>query len=203
MNIYEANSVARWYMAQYMKEKQAQYEKNFPEANFQFPIPSFHCVSLEQCVELIERVSGMKIKLGAAGPALTMCSAEVYHGYLVEFARDYALRNGMTNDWEREYVNGAAKTRYVVASACRYGDYFMAVGARHFSPAMGSQLDRVREEKLLEMDNLGKAEQGFIDQFDVFMTRKEAWKVAVASGQLNLRRYAGSNIGSLHSEDLW
>ena len=94
--------------------------------------------------------------------------------------------------------------RFVVCAACRYGDLIVA-GARHSSPAMCSQLDRIREDRLLEDDKMGRAEQGFIDQFDVFMSRDEAYQVALAAGQLNTRRSKSSNPGSttLFSEDLY
>ena len=197
MNLYKANSICRWYMAQYVKEKEAQYEKAFPGAKFRFPMPSFFLTDLEQCIEMIERVSHNRLR----APAST--SDDSYCVVLMQIAERNAVQNGMTEDWEREYVSGAAKTRFVVASACRYGDLITAVGARHFSPAMVKQLNAIREEKLIDLDNAGKAEQGFIDQFDIFMTREEAWEVAIASGQLNQRRYKGSAFGTLFSEDLW
>ena len=94
--------------------------------------------------------------------------------------------------------------RFVVCAACKYGDLIIA-GARHFSPAMRSQLDRIRQDRLIDDDNLGRAQQGFIDQWDVFMSREEAYQVALAAGQLNTRRSKSSNPGSttLFSEDLY
>lgn len=94
--------------------------------------------------------------------------------------------------------------RFVVCAACRYGDLIIA-GARHFSPAMCSQLDRIREDRLIEADAMGKAEQGFIDQYDVFMSREEAYEVALAAGQLNTRRSKSGNPNgkTLFSEDLY
>lgn len=46
--------------------------------------------------------------------------------------------------------------------------------------------------------------QGFIDQRGTFMTREEAWKVAVESGQIK-RRVGGDerNGGTLYSENLY
>lgn len=197
MNLYHANSICRWYMAQYVKDKEEKYNKYFPGSDFRFPAPAFFLTSLEHCVEFIERIS---TRLSCS---VTNLSGEAYFAVLMDIAEKNARRDGMTDEWEREYVNGAAKCRYVVASACRYGDLITAVGARHFSPAMCAQLNAIREEKLIDLDNKGKAEQGFIDQFDVFMTREEAWEVAITSGQLNAKRYKGNSFGSLHSEDVW
>lgn len=198
MNIHYANSICRWYMAQYVKDKEAQYDKYFPGAEFRFPMPAFFLIDLEQCVEFIERVSHQRLRV-----VDSLVQSESYYGALMLVAEKNAKRDGMDEEWEREYVSGAAKCRYVVASACRYGGLITAVGSRHFSPAMCAQLNAIREEKLIDLDNKGKAEQGFIDQHDVFMTREEAWEVAITSGQLNSKRYKGNSFGSLHSEDLW
>lgn len=94
--------------------------------------------------------------------------------------------------------------RFVVCAACKYGDLILA-GARHFSPAMQSQMDKIKEDGLIDMDNLGRAEQGFLDQYDVFMSREEAYEVALHAGQLNTRRSkSGSkNSKTLFSEDLY
>lgn len=199
MNLHRANSICRWYAAQYAKEQQAVYEKAFPESEFRFPTPTFFLVDLEQCVEFIERITGNCLR-ASSDSELT---ATDYWDTLLQIAEKNAKQNGMSENWEREYVSGAAKCRFVVAAANRYGDLITAVGARHGSPVMWQQLSAIREEKLIDLDNKGKAEQGFIDQFDVFMTREEAWDVAVASGQLNLRRYCGYEFGRLYSEDVW
>lgn len=89
--------------------------------------------------------------------------------------------------------------RFVVCAAVKYGDVIIA-GARHFDKVMHSQLDR-----LIEVDALGEYIEGFIDQFGVFMDRSEAYRVALAGGQLNTRRLKSGNNGSteLFSEDLY
>jgi hypothetical protein len=45
--------------------------------------------------------------------------------------------------------------------------------------------------------------QGFIDQYGVFMDRKEAYAVASAAGQINTRRPKGYPEYMLFSEDLY
>ena len=94
--------------------------------------------------------------------------------------------------------------RFVVCAACRYGDLIIA-GARHFDLVMQSQINYIREERLFDFEVAGKAEQGFIDQFGVFMDREEAYKIALAGGQLNTRRLKSGNQGStdLFSEDIY
>jgi hypothetical protein len=94
--------------------------------------------------------------------------------------------------------------RFVVCAAVKYGQVIIA-GARHFDMIMHSQLDRMNEDRLIESDGLGEYEEGFIDQFGVFMDRSEAYKIALAGGQLNKRRLKSGNQGSteLFSEDLY
>lgn len=94
--------------------------------------------------------------------------------------------------------------RFVVCAANRYGDLIVA-GARHFDMVMHSQLRYIREDRLLDFEILGRAEQGFIDQYGVFMDREEAYDVAEKAGQLNVRRLKSGNVGvrELFSEDLY
>ena len=94
--------------------------------------------------------------------------------------------------------------RFVVCAAVKYGELIIA-GARHFDHVMHSQLDRIKEDKLIEEDALGEYVEGFIDQFGVFMDRSEAYHVALAGGQLNTRRLKSGNQGSteLFSEDIY
>ncbi|MHB0806026.1 hypothetical protein [Stutzerimonas nitrititolerans] len=92
--------------------------------------------------------------------------------------------------------------RFVVCAACRYGDLIVC-GARHFDKVMHSQLTQMREDKLFEFEKAGRAEQGFIDQYGVFMNREEALAVAKAAGQLNVRRSKTSPERELFSEDLY
>ena len=89
------------------------------------------------------------------------------------------------------------KLRVVVCAAIRRKDGKVVCGARHFDAAMRGQIlvGGKRPKKWLS------AEQGFIDQFCVFMTREEAWKVASVAGQIKYgREYS---IGTLYSEDLY
>lgn len=97
----------------------------------------------------------------------------------------------------------------IVCAAMRKGDVIVA-GARHFDSVMRSQI------KAMDTDApqpWGGCEQGFIDQWGNFLTRREAWKVADAAGQI--RRPTGwekefqprpANIGDeaiLFSENLY
>jgi hypothetical protein len=97
----------------------------------------------------------------------------------------------------------------VVCAANRNKDGRIVCGARHCDKIMrmqiGSRLDLSRtDEQRAESESWITAEQGFIDQFGIFLTREEAWKIAEANGQI-LRRVGGdnSNGGTLFSENLY
>lgn len=94
--------------------------------------------------------------------------------------------------------------RFVVCAANRYGDLIIA-GARHFDHVMHSQLKYIREDRLFAFEVEDSVEEGFIDQFGVFMDRSEAYWIALAGGQINKRRLKTGNLGSteLFSEDLY
>lgn len=77
--------------------------------------------------------------------------------------------------WER------ADVQRVVSMAACIVDGFLIVGNRHFCPIMRMMID-----------NLGldchkhdvRTQQGFVDQWGVYMTRQEAWDIAKAAGQI-------------------
>lgn len=89
------------------------------------------------------------------------------------------------------------KVRVVVCAAIRSKDGKVVCGARHYDVAMRDQFLRggKRTKKWIG------AEQGFIDQFCVFMNRQEAYEVAFAAGQV---KYGPEHSkGTLYSEDLY
>ena len=74
----------------------------------------------------------------------------------------------------------------------------MVVGPRHYDQVMHEQL------KLIDRDSSwknGNTIQGFIDQYGVFMDRKEAWIVATNAGQIIKR--VGGDGEELYSENLY
>lgn len=69
-------------------------------------------------------------------------------------------------------------------------------GARHFDKIMLSQITHSGGRA-----EWNEAEQGFIDQFGAFLSRKEAFEIANNAGQI-LRR-CGGDKGVLYSENLY
>ncbi len=68
-------------------------------------------------------------------------------------------------------------------------------GARHCDSVMRGQFKAIGQKYSPE-------NEGFIDQFGVFMTREEAWVVANEAGQIT-RRVGGDGRGRLYSENLY
>lgn len=87
--------------------------------------------------------------------------------------------------------------RSVVCAANKYGD-LVFIGVRHFCPVM---LFNMRTHDIPALRKERGEVQGFIDQFGVFIDRKEAAIVAKESGQL--ARYGDEFPTVLFSEDLY
>ena len=129
-------------------------------------------------------------------PGLHTYVAETGTGYssLKHMASDEAL----TEDPEdKDYwtKNGIEKPKqYVVCAACRIGTVILC-GARHWDKVMRSQA------RFLGVIG-GHEEQGFIDQFGDFLTRKEAMRIVIENGQkFDIERNRGDK--SLSSEGLY
>jgi len=91
------------------------------------------------------------------------------------------------------------KIQRVVCAACRY-DGVIVVGIRHLDTLMRQTI------KAMYPDEDGGAicrkfsrEQGFVDQFGNFLTRKEALKIATEKDQI----YRVTNDNELFSENLY
>ena len=85
----------------------------------------------------------------------------------------------------------------IVAAAIRKGDSII-VGARHFDTLMRNA---IHESKVIGWPS---AEQGFVDQRGIYLSRTAAWTIALAAGQI-IRRCGGDETdgGTLYSENLY
>ena len=92
--------------------------------------------------------------------------------------------------------------RKVVCAACKQSDVTL-VGPRHFCRLMHEQADAIQAGGIHGDLSVGGWEQGFIDQWEVFMDRHEALLVALAVGQpVDFKRNGGSG-NELYSEGLY
>lgn len=102
--------------------------------------------------------------------------------------------------------NHIIQGRFVVCAATRYGSAdqhaenksLVICSPRHYDATHHRVLDYLPEWLLYS-----EMEQGFVDQFGVFMDRSEALKVAKEAGQLNTRRTKTAPEDQLFSEDLY
>lgn len=105
------------------------------------------------------------------------------------------------------YPDIAPKTktmRVVVAAACRFLGDVIIVSSRHFDANMHAMIDTLMLARgLTDLEVMHNHEEGFVDQFGVWLTRGEALAVATESGQLNRYRPKRGHEGELFSEDLY
>lgn len=89
--------------------------------------------------------------------------------------------------------------RRVVCAAIRAEDGDILLGIRHYSADMHAQLNqRADREKFFRR---GGDDQGFVDQYGGYMTRREAYDVAMKAGQIF--DHGACDIGRLHSEAIY
>ena len=95
-----------------------------------------------------------------------------------------------------EDANDTSHKRRIVCAANKFPDGTMILGVRHWDPIMREQARRIGYS---EKSN-GVCEQGFLDNYQSFVTREEAWVIANEAGQI-IRR-CGGDEGCLYSENI-
>lgn len=95
----------------------------------------------------------------------------------------------------------------VVCAALLMDDGLIVTGIRHFSPEIREVLRRIYGSGFrafgkwwVKPYHLRVLEQGFVDQYGVFLSREAAWKIAECEGQI---REQVSVAGTLYSENLY
>ena len=93
--------------------------------------------------------------------------------------------------------------RRVVCAAIRASDGELLLGIRHYSRDMNQQL--VKRQDKGKFCLRGDEDQGFVDQHGVWMSREEAYQVALAAGQIRYPEANGKgrNGPKLYSEGLY
>lgn len=99
---------------------------------------------------------------------------------------------------EDEQPEASERKRVVVCAAVKFANGSVICSARHYDERMRETLRR------LGVGQRSEVEQGFVDQWGIFMSRREAWGVATAAGQI-VRRVGGDTTddGTLYSENLY
>ncbi len=92
----------------------------------------------------------------------------------------------------------------VVCAANKLSDGTIILGVRHWDQFMSQQMNMIVESSTGgddEISFIAEHEQGFIDQFGGFLTRKEAYTIAEKNGQTI--RSIGYEADELYSEHLY
>lgn len=96
----------------------------------------------------------------------------------------------------RGYKSRPSQRRRVVSAALLYEGKGIICSPRHFDELCHQQLSRV------DYFDGQTPIQGFVDQYGEFMTRQEAWVVAIEANQI-IRICGGNEEGVLYSENLY
>lgn len=94
----------------------------------------------------------------------------------------------------------------VIAAACKIvvdGNEVILCGVRHFDPVMNSQIKAIKESAIEIDGNKDPYNQGFVDQYGNFLTRKEAMDIVKQNGQPFDYERNGSQDDILYSEGVW
>jgi hypothetical protein len=91
----------------------------------------------------------------------------------------------------------------LVCAAIRAEDGSVLSGIRHYSMDMHKQIEARRDGE--KFTNRHDPDQGFVDQWNVYMTREEAYQVASSAGQVKYREACGEGLDGpkLYSEGLY
>lgn len=104
-----------------------------------------------------------------------------------------------------DWWDGRLLQRVIVCAANRFklkdDGELVIPGTRHYSKDMALVLDQMRDKVVSEQ--VYGDDQGFLDQWGNYLTRKEALIVATHAGQINTRRQKGGPADTLFSEDLY
>jgi hypothetical protein len=94
-------------------------------------------------------------------------------------------------------------SRRVVCAAIRAADGDVLLGIRHYSADMHRQIEARRDGQ--KFYHRLDADQGFVDQHGVFMSRAEAYEVALLAGQVWRPEACGRGLEGpkLYSEGLY
>ena len=81
--------------------------------------------------------------------------------------------------WEPDYN---VTPQRIVCAACKHKDGDVIIGIRHFDLLMRNTIDFRYE--LDSYESWDGCDQGFVDQFGKFLSRREAWVIAVKASQI-------------------
>ena len=95
--------------------------------------------------------------------------------------QDYYKTEFMKNHEEWARSRESFTEVRVVSMAANIVDGHLVVGNRHWCPLMQMQVERL--DLNCKKHNIS-TDQGFVDQWGIYMSREEAWDVAKKAGQI-------------------
>lgn len=149
-----------------------------------------------------------KERLALLDKALSRETPESLASKLAEYGGEYTEQNVLGEVpeicWEIAYwLDDKKFQRRIVSAANRFklkdGGTLVIPGARHYSKDMAAVLDAVSDK--LVSEHAYDDDQGFIDQYSNYWTRKEAMIIATYANQVRIER--GGREDELYSEDLY
>jgi hypothetical protein len=107
---------------------------------------------------------------------------------------------------DRGVASRAAMTpaqRRIVCAAIRAADGSVLLGIRHYSADMHAQISARRDGA--KFTHRRDPDQGFVDQYGRYLTREEAYPIALANGQIIRQEACGEGLDGpkLYSEGLY
>jgi len=99
---------------------------------------------------------------------------------------------------QQEFSKDYEDNRRVVSAANLMADGTIVMGIRHCCPQM------ILQAKMMgySADDLAISGQGFVDNYNNYISRLEAFKIALRKGQL-LEPHQQGTLKNLYSEDLY
>lgn len=93
--------------------------------------------------------------------------------------------------------------RRIVCAALRAPDGELLLGIRHYSADMRRQIDARHDGA--KFKQVHDENQGFVDQYGVYVSREEAYRVAQEAGQITRPHACGNGLDGpkLYSEGLY
>ena len=117
--------------------------------------------------------------------------------------KDRELRRTLyTMDQFYGETTGQHMVRFVVCAANKFDD-LIVVGYRHYCPIMNQLIDALPSSYQATQNKCKRENQGFIDNTGQFLTREEAYHLAISVGQITEESKVAPTKNKLFSEDLY
>lgn len=155
-------------------------------------LPEYNSASCQDVARKVDELLDLREELAVLKSKSTFSIAEVNEVFTPELDPLH-FESCMYIEGQQYIVCAAARNTYNGAIIC---------SPRHYDSTFYAALELYRETAdEHSIRGWREADQGFVDQFGKFLTRAEARRIAVATGQI--RRRCGGDHEELYSENLY